>query len=218
MNEQRTFVDLTTELLQRGTPIRFRATGISMQPTIANGETIIIEPVLPSEIEWWDIILYKTQTGVIAHRVIQIKAMEPSPQMDCSSSEAPLKRSSPLSFALLKSRFQRDDPQGRSPLLKRSAHGFSALSHQHSLLTFLTRGDAFETPDGPVKPDQILGRVVSVERNGRCIDLGGKKAKVLFLTRNLASRLKGQIGRIPIVAPTIRRVCRRGSVTSNLSK
>src|SRR4030067_203750 len=83
------FVDVSTNLLSSGHPIRFRATGMSMHPTIANGETIIIEPVCPSQIERGDIILYRTNTGVIAHRVIKINVMEASPQMERSSSEPP---------------------------------------------------------------------------------------------------------------------------------
>ena len=140
-----------------------------MHPTIANGETIIIEPVDPSEIRWGDIILYRTKTGVIAHRVISILR-------DTSS----------------------------------------VLSPQASSLLFIHRGDAFETPDEPVRPDQVLGRVVSVERNGHCVNLLGKKAKILFLTRILATRVKGQIGQIPIVAHTIRHIRRKGSLASNL--
>ena len=200
MNEQRTFVDLTTELLQRGIPIRFRATGISMQPTIADGEMITIVPVEPQEIKRGDIILYRTKTGVIAHRVIKTRVIKPSSFLSPQSSSI-------TGHWLL--------GYWVTGLLGSLAQS-SALSHQHSLLRFLTRGDAFETPDGPVKPDQILGRVVSVERDGHSIDLRGNKAKALFHARIFAARLKRQIGRIPIVAPTIRRVFRKGSLTSGL--
>ena len=197
MNEQRAFLDLTTELLQRGTPIRFHATGVSMQPTIHHGETITIVPVEPREIKRGDIILYRAKTGVIAHRVIRILR-------DTTSALTPQPSSANTHWLLGYWVTRLLDYRG------------SVLGPQSLLLRFYTRGDAFETPDEPVRPDQVLGRVVSVERNGRWIDLGGKKAKILFLTRNLASRLKGQIGRIPIVAPAIRHVRRRGSLTSNL--
>jgi signal peptidase I len=41
---------------------------------------------------------------------------------------------------------------------------------------FHLRGDGATTPDAPVLADQILGRVVRVEREGRAIALQGRKA------------------------------------------
>jgi len=41
----------------------------------------------------------------------------------------------------------------------------NAKSHN----TILTRGDAMPRPDPPVRPDQMLGRVVSIVRNGEAI-------------------------------------------------
>jgi hypothetical protein len=200
LSPQSLFLDVSTNMLSHGTPIRFRATGISMQPTIANGEMITIVPVEPQEIKRGDIILYRTKTGVIAHRVIKTRVIKPSSFL--SPQPSSITGHWLLGYWV-------------TGLLGSLAQS-SALSPQHSLLRFLTRGDAFETPDGPVKPDQILGRVVSVERDGHSIDLRGNKAKALFHARIFAARLKRQIGRIPIVAPTIRRVYRRVSLTSNL--
>src|SRR5215467_6556586 len=65
------FVDVVTELLSRGYRVRFRAEGASMRPTIRGGETITVEPA--SEVKMGDIALYRTDRGLIAHRVVGIQ-------------------------------------------------------------------------------------------------------------------------------------------------
>ena len=200
-------------MLSHGHPIRFHATGISMQPTINHGETITIVPVEPREIKRGDIVLYRAKTAIIAHRVIRILR-------DTNSVFSPHHSSANAHWllgywviGLLGYWVTYSCSCLRTP---NSELRTSLDSPQPSSLSFILRGDAFEKPDEPVGSDQILGRVVSVERNGRWIDLGGEKTKILYFTHNLVSRLKGQIGRIPIVAPTIRHFRRRGSLTSNL--
>jgi signal peptidase I len=66
------FVDITVDLLKRGHSVRFRAIGKSMQPTINEGEIVMVEPVMPSEVKRGDIVLYESHKGVIAHRVVAI--------------------------------------------------------------------------------------------------------------------------------------------------
>lgn len=66
----------------------------------------------------------------------------------------------------------------------------SALSHHY---WFVLRGDASSTCDEPVEARQVLGRVVSVEREGRCIDLASTRVKMLHVMRVCASRLKAWI-------------------------
>jgi signal peptidase I len=56
--------------------------------------------------------------------------------------------------------------------------------------SFILRGDASITDDKPVAAGQILGKVVSVERNGRTINLYSKRLKTMRLVRLSASRLK----------------------------
>jgi len=63
-------LDLTAELLSRGTRVRFRPTGRSMYPSIREGELITVEPVVPSDVKLGDIVLYRSQRGLIAHRVV----------------------------------------------------------------------------------------------------------------------------------------------------
>lgn len=137
------FVEVSDELLSRGNSMRFRADGKSMHPTIQEGEKITVEPVAPSDVKVGDIILYRFDRGVIAHRVVSIE----------------------------------------------NANN-SALSPHH---LFLLHGDASDTCDEPVELGQILGKVVSVERDGRIINLDCRRARLLHKARVYASRLRKAI-------------------------
>ena len=116
--------------------IRFRAPGRSMYPAIKEDETITVQPVEPSGIKTGDIILYRLEDVVIAHRVVRIE---------------------------------------------RGEDGGSR---------FILRGDASGALNEAVEPAQVLGRVVSVERGGRSIDLYSRRAKMLRIAHVRASRLK----------------------------
>jgi len=63
-------LDLTTELLSQGATVRFRPSGRSMYPSIREGELITVEPVRASDVKLADIVLYRSQRGPIAHRVV----------------------------------------------------------------------------------------------------------------------------------------------------
>jgi len=63
----------------------------------------------------------------------------------------------------------------------------SVTSTQH---LFLLRGDAAIADDAPVVSEQILGKVVSIERNGRRIDPCGLRSKLRYKARRLAVRVK----------------------------
>lgn len=67
------FLDVSSELLCRGHRVRFRAYGRSMQPTIREGEAITVEPVEPARLIWGDIILYRSDRGVMAHCIVGLK-------------------------------------------------------------------------------------------------------------------------------------------------
>jgi signal peptidase I len=145
-NPRYLFADVSTELLRSGQGIRFRAPGRSMYPTIKEGETITVQPVAPSVVRRGDIILYRFEGGVIAHRVVRIERKKGDPMTQ---------------------------PSTLSP---------------HYL--FILRPDASDICDDPVEPSQVLGKVVSVERNGRIIDLYGRRVKMLRTAHVCASRLK----------------------------
>ena len=55
---------------------------------------------------------------------------------------------------------------------------------------FLLRGDAAFACDAPVAPEQILGKVVFVERRGRQLRVSGRQAKVAYAARVAASRAR----------------------------
>ncbi len=66
------FTEVVTDLLRRGHSVRFRAKGGSMRPTIREGEAITVAPARPGGIRRGDVILYRTERGVIAHRVADV--------------------------------------------------------------------------------------------------------------------------------------------------
>jgi len=68
-------------------------------------------------------------------------------------------------------------------------------SHSHSSALspescFILRGDARPTSDDPINAEQILGKIVSVERNGRGTNPYSLRVKLTYCVRRLASRLK----------------------------
>lgn len=134
------FEQVCADLLREGHLVKFRAPGDSMYPTICDGDLITVAPINPSDVVMEDIILYRHQSGVVAHRVIDIEAHQPS-----------------------------------------------VLSPQHC---FTLRGDAAINDDFPVHSNQILGKVVALERNGRLVDPYCLRIKLLYKSRRLAVRLK----------------------------
>ena len=66
------FLELSKEILKRGSFLRFRARGGSMYPFIRDGEVIIVKPAKVCEVKIGDIIFYCTsQARMVAHRVIK---------------------------------------------------------------------------------------------------------------------------------------------------
>jgi len=157
------FTDVCVGLLNQGQSVRFKANGWSMHPTICDGEMINVEPVLPSQVRHGDIILYRSPRGITAHRVIHIQEeMEPHGQASYPI-QPPMWGEIPV----------------RSWRIPSSAGAESVLSPHSSLLRFYTRGDSLEATDPPLTADQILGKVFSVERNGRIVALYGNRAIIL---------------------------------------
>jgi len=175
------FSDVCTGLLSLGQGVRFRANGWSMYPTICDGEMINVEPVLPSQVRHGDIILYRSPRGITAHRVIHIqREMEPHGQAP-SPIQPPMWGDIPVKSWRIPPR-----PRPCSP-----ATGANSIVGSHGpsfLLT--TRGDSLRADDSPVMSDQILGKVFSVERNGRTVALYGIRAIMLQKTRLFLFRLK----------------------------
>lgn len=84
-------------------------------------------------------------------------------------------------------------------ILYRTARG--VIAHRVVLIegretgarVFHLRGDAASTCDAPVQAEQILGRVISVERNGRPHSLVNMRAKMLGPVRVRVFRLKARL-------------------------
>jgi hypothetical protein len=140
-----------------------------MYPVILDGETLIVEPIAPSAVKVGDIILYKSEEKLIAHRVISIKIF------DTRNSQPPA-----LSPQSSKTQSSALSPQS-------STTDSSARDNQYSLIL---RGDASYSYDEPVYADQILGKVIAVERNGRSINPYSLKHKFSCWARIWRSRIK----------------------------
>ena len=68
----------------------------------------------------------------------------------------------------------------------------ASRSHKDFVLTtfFILRGDAAIACDEPVEPQQVLGKVISVERDGRSITLDSRRAKFFYTVRVFVLRYK----------------------------
>ena len=136
MRTDKLLLELSNDLLRNGQSVRFSAPGRSMYPTIREGESITVQPVSPSAVQKGDIILYRWQQGVIAHRIVGI-----------------------------------ENPKGDSS-------------------RFVLRGDASGACAESVIPEQILGKVVAVDRGGRRIDLYSTRLKIERMLRAWAAAFK----------------------------
>ena len=116
-----------------------------MQPTICDGDLIVVEPIAASAIKIGDIILYEGKENVVAHRVVDAKI-------------------------------------GQRPKTS------SSVCSPH--YAFILRGDSSYIDDEPVHAEHILGKVISVERNGHRINLDGFKHKIHCLVRKWIWRIK----------------------------
>ena len=128
------FADLCEELLRRGKSV------------------VTVEPIEPSSISVGDIVLYRQDKSVVAHRVVRIDSTQPETPPPCMV----------------------------------ESHALS-LVPRHS---FVTRDDTWGKEKVLVTGDQILGKVVSVERKGREVDPYSRKAKLRLLIHTIGSRLK----------------------------
>jgi signal peptidase I len=213
------FVQLITELLQGGFAVKFKACGRSMQPTIHEGETITVEPTDPVNVREGDIVLYRQNGRIIAHRVLRIvkfaeQSVEtsryalPDEIVDLKHSELVLNAGSGVCHV------QPDDQQlacsaqsvDRIEFHNRQNESTEEIfpSAQSSVSRpqspdlspqcyYILRGDAATSCDDPVEPDQVLGKVVCVQRNGSRIELCSRKSKWKAVMRSWAASLKRKV-------------------------
>ena len=65
------FADLSTQILQQGTSLRFTAHGSSMSPFIRDGDVMTVEPVRVADLKVGDVVFYHTNGEMLAaHRVV----------------------------------------------------------------------------------------------------------------------------------------------------
>ena len=107
-----------------------------MHPTIHHGDVITVAPVALTNLERGDIILARLQSGLIAHRIVNIEEEE-----GCG-------------------------------------------------LTFILRGDASTICDAPVKSEQVLGKVICLERGHQSIDPYSLRVKLWSMFYLWLARLK----------------------------
>ena len=179
------FNEICTDLLYRGHRVRFAAPGNSMHPAIRNNDTIVIEPIDPSAVHIGDIILYRSDTGLIAHRVVDKKENE-----RLKEASFRLKANKPVLPAQNSGIFDKCSAPQISLKAGCSSPHKTAGSSTSAALIFILRGDSAATCDQPVKPDQILGKVIALERNGRSINPYSLSHKLFCLAYKSGSRVK----------------------------
>jgi len=77
-------------------------------------------------------------------------------------------------------------------------HRVLGIANRNGERVLLACGDAGRGEGEPVAAEQILDKVVAVERDGRCIDLASREEKVKHSIRGLALRCKHWIGLLQI--------------------
>jgi hypothetical protein len=64
------FDDVGLALLREGQAVRFRAAGLSMEPSIHDGDAITVVPVPLEKVRRGDVLLYRRDERLLAHRVL----------------------------------------------------------------------------------------------------------------------------------------------------
>jgi len=132
------FLELSNEILSKGSYLRFRAHGGSMSPFIRDGDILEIKPAEVSEIQLGDVIFYRTESRVAAHRVIR-----------------------------------------RVP--------------GNGKVSLITKGDSSPTSDKPLHAEDLLGKVVTVERNGLRLSIDTRLRRLINLLWAKISPFSGYI-------------------------
>ena len=176
------FQELVIDLLKDGYKVSFNAPGHSMYPTILANESVVVEPVEPMTVHKGDIVLYRSNGSLIAHRVLGIvrddRAREFSSLIEAFAPKEQLtEETAPL--------------KSQNDFCLQEASGVDASSDTYF---FILRGDAARTIDDPVQSDQIIGKVVSIERNGNSLNPYSLQHKITTLLLKATLRLKSILG------------------------
>jgi hypothetical protein len=68
----RTKKALMADLLRSGIPVRFRAMGRSMSPTIGHKEVVTVAPTHHADLRPGDVVLYERGQRIFAHRLVAV--------------------------------------------------------------------------------------------------------------------------------------------------
>jgi uncharacterized repeat protein (TIGR01451 family) len=117
-------------VLAEGSQARFRVRGMSMQPNLLDGDTVVVAPAKKTDLRRGDIVLSHSRDGLRVHRFISV----------------------------------------------------------HANGGIVTRGDAGQENDP--EPQNLAGRVIAIERNGKRITLSQPGQRLLSTSRTLAHRLR----------------------------
>ncbi|MBI5099227.1 MAG: signal peptidase I [Nitrospirae bacterium] len=66
------YPDVAESILKNKTNLKIPVIGDSMSPVLRTGDTIYVEPVKTEELSIGDILVYKTQGNMVAHRLVRI--------------------------------------------------------------------------------------------------------------------------------------------------
>jgi len=171
------FKDIVIDLLKDGYKVSFNAPGHSMYPTILANESVVVEPVAPTTVHKGDIVLYRYNGSLIAHRVMGI-----------------VRENRARDFSSLIEAFA---PDTRSKAETESSKPETAHCSQDADWCGLSENCFFilaRTFDEPVTSDQILGKVVSIERNGASLNPYSLQHKLTSWLLKTALRLKSILG------------------------
>ena len=175
------FKELVTDLLKDGYKVSFNAPGHSMYPTIMANESVVVEPVEPLAVHKGDIVLYRSNGSLIAHRVLGVVRDDKADE-----------------FSSLIEAFSLNDQmagESKPPELEKGPSPPNSLPCGASEKRFfILRGDASRTFDDPIKSDQILGKVISIERNGNILNPYSLKHKLTTWLFKTSLRLKSFLG------------------------
>ena len=175
------FPELVSDLLKDGYSVKFNAPGHSMYPTILANEPVLVEPIAPEDIHKGDIILYRSNGSLIAHRVMGV-----------------LKNDAANDYFSLMEAFAADPGHLNTSALNKAESGETTQDLKPGdpadNLYFILRGDASRNFDEPVQCDQVIGKVISIERNGSSINPYGMQHKFSCWLSKTYSRLKALLG------------------------
>jgi signal peptidase I len=139
------FKTLSQDLLAGGLGFRFRARGMSMQPTIRDGEMIWVEPVCIDEIRKRDIILFSQGPTLRAHRVLKLN---PRGGLFHTRGDAGIDMDAPVHAGQILGRVVAKEPPagkvGMIPLRGRAARTRFVLEQLRILVSTLARRAAGE--------------------------------------------------------------------------